>query len=260
MNSKVYSFTIMMMKVAYLLLGAYFLLSITTEYWYYPILGYIFVALCNGAIAHRYFAHNQYKVNKVGRVILGTLATIGAYSPVSYWIIQHKHHHRHSDKETDIHSPQHGLLHAFVFWPFKESVIQSVFADNASKILMVKCYRDSLVNVLSKYFVFVNLAFVIVLGCINWQVLCYAYFTGYVFAFLQLGLINTVCHTNTIGSYRNFNTADNSYNNYLLGLITLGFAWHNNHHADASRLDLRIKWWEVDLEAAFAKLMARVFQ
>lgn len=260
MNSRIYSLSIMIMKVMYLLLGAYFLLSINIEFWYYPVLGYIFVALCNGAIAHRYFAHNQYTVNNVGRVVLGVLATIGAYSPVSYWIIQHKHHHRHTDKEADIHSPQRGLLHAFVTWPFKESVIQSVFADNASKILIVKCYRDKLVNIVSRYFVIINIAFVIALGYMSWQILCYAYFTGYVLAFLQLGLINIVCHTKTIGNYRNFDTADNSYNNYLLGFLTLGFAWHNNHHADASKLNLRIKWWEVDFEYMFARLMTKIFQ
>ena len=259
MNSKFYSLTIMIMKLVYLLLGAYFLFSVDIEYWYYPVIGYIFVALCNGAIAHRYFAHSQYKVNNVGRVVLGVLATIGAYSPVSYWIIQHKHHHRHSDKDKDIHNPHHGLLHAFITWPFKESVIQSVFIDNASKILAFKCYQDRLVNILSRYFVIINVAFVIILGCISWKVLCYAYFTGYVLGFLQLGIINVVCHTKMFGCYRNFNTADNTYNNYLLGFLTLGFGWHNNHHADASKVNLRVKWWEIDIEYMFIRLLVKIF-
>ena len=40
--------------------------------------------------------------------------------------------------------------------------------------------------------------------------------------------MNSLCHTH---GARPFATADNSRNNALVSLLTLGGGWHNNHHA-----------------------------
>jgi fatty-acid desaturase len=48
--------------------------------------------------------------------------------------------------------------------------------------------------------------------------------------------INVFCHTPGYG-YRNFDTKDASQNVPLLGWITWGQGWHNNHHAKASSYD-----------------------
>jgi len=39
-------------------------------------------------------------------------------------------------------------------------------------------------------------------------------------------------HLKFIGSYRNYDTADNSHNNHVLAWVSLGEGYHNNHHKD----------------------------
>jgi len=56
--------------------------------------------------------------------------------------------------------------------------------------------------------------------------------------------INSVAHT--VGSIR-YPTGDDSRNNALLALLTLGEGWHNNHHHYQSSATLGFFWWELDL-------------
>ena len=113
-------YLIVILRAIYLVLGIAALFLIP---WQYALLGYLFVAICNGVAAHRYFSHDQFQTNTVGKLILGFMATVGMYSPINYWIVQHKHHHRYSDKIEDLHSPSKGLFHASIFWPFKPDTI-----------------------------------------------------------------------------------------------------------------------------------------
>ncbi|MGB0909577.1 MAG: acyl-CoA desaturase, partial [Nitrospirales bacterium] len=46
---------------------------------------------------------------------------------------------------------------------------------------------------------------------------------------------------------RRYATADNSRNNFLLAIITLGEGWHNNHHRYESSTRQGFRWWEVDI-------------
>jgi stearoyl-CoA desaturase (delta-9 desaturase) len=41
-------------------------------------------------------------------------------------------------------------------------------------------------------------------------------------------------------------TGDDSRNNWLLALFTMGEGWHNNHHACQSSVRQGHRWWEVD--------------
>ena len=56
--------------------------------------------------------------------------------------------------------------------------------------------------------------------------------------------INSLSHV--IGR-RRYATTDDSRNNWLLALITLGEGWHNNHHHYQSSCRQGFFWWEVDL-------------
>jgi len=52
-------------------------------------------------------------------------------------------------------------------------------------------------------------------------------------------------------------TGDDSRNNWLLALLTMGEGWHNNHHAYQSSVRQGFKWWEID--ATFYILKALSF-
>jgi len=42
-------------------------------------------------------------------------------------------------------------------------------------------------------------------------------------------------------------TGDDSRNNWLLALFTMGEGWHNNHHAYQSSARQGFRWWELDV-------------
>jgi stearoyl-CoA desaturase (delta-9 desaturase) len=56
--------------------------------------------------------------------------------------------------------------------------------------------------------------------------------------------VNTINHKY---GYRNIKTSDNSVNNIILGYLSSGEGWHNNHHATPSNPKFGKKWWEFDL-------------
>lgn len=215
----------------------------------WPVLFFwIFITLGNGVAGHRYLCHNQFKVHPWLHWPMMLWCTLAAYSTTMFWFVQHRHHHRHSDKADDIHCPKHGLANALFLWPFTRERIEHVFKDQASLVNLARCMRDPAVNFTTKYFIPLNLIFLITLGIIDLNLL-YCMAIAFCIEFVKLGLINTVTHIESLpGNYRNHDTKDNSQNNLLLGFLTLGFGWHNNHHADASKLILTERWWEIDPE------------
>jgi stearoyl-CoA desaturase (delta-9 desaturase) len=56
--------------------------------------------------------------------------------------------------------------------------------------------------------------------------------------------INSLAHVR--GSKR-YVTGDDSRNNWLLALFTMGEGWHNNHHAYQSSARQGFRWWEIDV-------------
>lgn len=56
--------------------------------------------------------------------------------------------------------------------------------------------------------------------------------------------INSLAHR--WGS-RRFDTKDDSRNNFVLALLTMGEGWHNNHHHYPASARQGFYWWEIDL-------------
>jgi stearoyl-CoA desaturase (delta-9 desaturase) len=56
--------------------------------------------------------------------------------------------------------------------------------------------------------------------------------------------INSAAH---MWGYRNYETREDSRNNWLFALLTNGEGWHNNHHADPRSARHGHRWWEIDL-------------
>ena len=56
--------------------------------------------------------------------------------------------------------------------------------------------------------------------------------------------INSLAHV--LGRQR-YVTGDDSRNNWLLAIVTLGEGWHNNHHACQSSVRQGFRWWEFDV-------------
>ena len=230
------------------------------SHWWLLIPVWLFRTIGNGVVGHRYFAHNQFTVGPYSRKLFSYYTTISGYSTPFYWIVQHLHHHRNSDQKNDVHSPKNGLWNSIIFWMFRPEIINSVFDDRSSKILTIKTLRDPDISNPSKRFIEINVAFYVLMYVINPE-LFLLWSASYILELIKFGLINSILHLKYIpGNYRNHNLSDDSHNNLLLGFLTMGFGWHNNHHRDAKKLNLHERWWEIDIEALIGKSFSTIFR
>jgi stearoyl-CoA desaturase (delta-9 desaturase) len=65
--------------------------------------------------------------------------------------------------------------------------------------------------------------------------------------------VNSVGH---IWGYRNYETDDDSRNNAVVGFLTGGEGWHNNHHADPRSARHGHYRWEIDFAWQVIRLLA----
>src|SRR5262249_34184575 len=84
------------------------------------------VALCVGlyyfrmfgitAGFHRYFAHRGYKTGRLFQFVLAFIGATASQKGVLWWSGHHRHHHKFSDMEEDIHSPKRGFWWSHQTW------------------------------------------------------------------------------------------------------------------------------------------------
>jgi stearoyl-CoA desaturase (delta-9 desaturase) len=67
--------------------------------------------------------------------------------------------------------------------------------------------------------------------------------------------VNSVCHT--FGK-REFETNDQSRNEWLIGLLAMGEGWHNNHHAFPRSAFHGLHWWQFDLSGYLIWTLERI--
>jgi stearoyl-CoA desaturase (delta-9 desaturase) len=56
--------------------------------------------------------------------------------------------------------------------------------------------------------------------------------------------------------YRNFETREQSRNNWWVALLSWGEGWHNNHHAHQRSASFRVRWFEFDPTFAAIKVLS----
>ena len=65
-----------------------------------------------------------------------------------------------------------------------------------------------------------------------------------ILALHAIACVNSFGHL--YGSQR-FETSDQSRNNWIIALLTLGEGWHNNHHAHPRAANTGLAWYEIDV-------------
>jgi stearoyl-CoA desaturase (delta-9 desaturase) len=189
---------------------------------------------------HRYFSHRSFKTSRVGQFVLAALCQTSAQRGILWWAAVHRHHHKHSDTEDDIHSPRHrGFWFSHVGWifaPSKNDPDYSTIPDLTQYPELVWLDRHP-------YFtaVLAGVAFFLVGG---WQLLVVGFLWSTVLLYHGSFMINSLAHV--MGNQR-YVTGDDSRNNWFLALFTMGEGWHNNHHAYQRSTRQGFRWWEIDV-------------
>jgi stearoyl-CoA desaturase (delta-9 desaturase) len=192
-----------------------------------------------GAGYHRYFSHRAFSTSRAFQFVLALLSQSSAQKSVLWWAAKHRHHHLHSDTERDVHSPRHkGFLYSHVGW---------IFARRHAKTDLVKVAdfaRYPELMWLHRY----ELVPAIALGVLCWLIegwpgLVVGFFWSTVILYHGTFCINSLAH---VRGRKRYVTGDDSRNNWLLAVFTMGEGWHNNHHACQSSVRQGFRWWEFD--------------
>ena len=199
---------------------------------------------------HRYFSHRSYKLGRIAQFAMAVLAQTSGQKGVLWWAAHHRDHHRHADLPEDVHSPRHGWWWSHVGW------ILSTERDHYDAERVADFGRYPELRWLDRHH-WVPLAgfglAVLALGGVA------AFAWGFLLATVALYhatfAINSVAH---IWGTRPFATADDSRNNLLLALITLGEGWHNNHHHCRSSCRQGVEWWQLDATYLILRALAVV--
>jgi len=215
------------------------------------------VALCVGlywlrmffitAGYHRYFAHRSYRTSRLFQFLLALGgATAGQKGPL-WWAGHHRHHHRYSDMEEDIHSPLRGFWWSHMGWIVCDKyrrVPRELIEDFAKYPELRFLDRHPLLAP-------VGLA----AACLawgGWGALFIGFFLSTVLLYHGTFLVNSLAHV--IGT-RRYATTDTSRNSWLIALLTCGEGWHNNHHHFQSTANQGWFWWELDVSYCLLRLL-----
>ena len=214
------------------------------------------------AFYHRYLSHRSYRTSRWMQFAFAVLGNSSCQRGPIWWASVHRHHHKHSDDEHDIHSPRmSGFLWAHIGWltsaknfPTDYSRVRDL--EKFPELVFLNRF-DQLVPLL--YGVFLWLAGSMLeayapgLGTNGFQLFVWGFFISTVVLLHATFFINSLAHV--LGT-RRFKTDDDSRNNFLLALLTLGEGWHNNHHRYASAARQGFYWWEIDISYWLLKMMS----
>ena len=217
----------------------------------------LYVITCMGVTLgyHRMFTHRAFEASRAFRAAIAILGSMAVEGSVITWVADHRKHHAFADVDGDPHSPHlagpgfwgavKGLWHAHIGWLFETvgTADRQRFAPDLVK--------DRALRVIDRLFpLWITLSFLIPFG-LGW--LIGGGFTAALTALLWGGLvrvfllhhvtwsINSVCH---FFGRKRFDVDDESRNVFWLAPLSMGEAWHHNHHAFPTSAFHGLRWWE----------------
>jgi stearoyl-CoA desaturase (delta-9 desaturase) len=207
-------------------------------------------------LTHRGFACPRWLEH--GLSVLGACCWQG--TPMN-WVAVHRMHHQHSDDSGDPHCPRRSFFWGHMGWfliydpalynlSTYDRYARDLFADRFNKWMeRPRVWRSIHAAQWAAFF----LVGAVVGGLWTWSPvgalqlglswLVWGVFLRTVAVWHITWSVNSVTH---LWGYRNFDTKDDSRNNWLVGLVSNGEGWHNNHHAEPRCAAHGQRWFELD--------------
>ncbi len=194
---------------------------------------------------HRYFSHRSYKTGRAFQFVLAFGGSMAAQKGALWWASHHRLHHRFSDTDRDIHSPQKGFWWSHVGWilcdKYKDTDYDLIkdFAKYPELVWLNKNdWVGPWVLAITSYLV------------AGWSGLVIGFFTSTILLWHGTFTVNSLNH---VFGRRRYATTDTSRNSAILALWTMGEGWHNNHHYYAASVRQGFFWWEYDVTYTILK-------
>ncbi|MCL6091826.1 MAG: acyl-CoA desaturase [Actinobacteria bacterium] len=238
-----------------------------------PFVGWSWAALCGAAVFyltrmlgitvfyHRGFSHRAFKMTRPVQFAGAVLGASAAQRGPLWWSATHRAHHRFTDRPGDPHSPVvNSFVHSHVGWLFRPPAAPLArVADLARfpELRLVDRYHHiaPVLTALTAFGAGACLARLDpALHTSGPQMLVWGFFVATTLLYHATFSVNSFAHR--FGS-RRFATNDESRNNGLVAVLTLGEGWHNNHHRfpgsarqGLGRFELDPSWWFIRTLAA----------
>ena len=213
------------------------------------VIGQFLLLFGTSLTLHRYCSHRAFvPKNNFIKAFLLYVSTLCSMGSGIQWAIVHRTHHKYNDiVGKDPHPPQQKWKEAIKIWFYffnfshvKLSIVQDLAADK----MIVFFHRHYFKILISS---------VIGIFLLSPENFGYYYAVSCMTPLIANGYITVIAHTDWIrehtGGYRNFNSGDTAYNSKLFSWVTMGEAFHNNHHAHPRIWKLSMRKDETDLAA-----------
>ena len=210
---------------------------------------------------HRLLTHRSFRVPSwLERCFLLVAVCCMEDAPAT-WVATHRLHHIDADGEPDPHSPLVSFFWSHIGWLLVENRnVRSASAyDRYARDVLKDPFCMLLQRSLLLVWIYVAhglLYFLFGLAAGYWM-------TGNMMSSVQFGSsvlvwgvlartvvvwhiswsVNSLSH---LFGYRNYETNENSRNNWVVALVSSGEGWHNNHHIDPASASNWHRWWEFD--------------
>jgi len=208
---------------------------------------------------HRLLTHRAFACPKWVEHTLVTIGLLGMQDAPARWVAVHRLHHQHADGEKDPHSPAESFWWSHVGWMLVEHpdlTRYGIYERYAKDILRDRYYvfmeRQIHWIMLASWMAYYVGGFLFVMATggtlaeanqFGMSLLVWGVFVRIVLSWQGTWSINSVTHRY---GYRNYETDEDSRNNVIVGLLSGGEGWHNNHHADPRSARFGHRWWELD--------------
>ena len=206
---------------------------------------------------HRYFSHKTFKTSRAFQFVLAWLGCSAVQKGPLWWAAHHRNHHRYSDTEKDPHSPvSKTVWFAHVGW-----ILAPDYTETDWKMIrdLVKFPELRWLNHLHWIPGIVVAVFCFLVGWLTdsgaWAAVVLGFVISTVALYHTTFLVNSACH---LFGKRRYKTTDDSRNNVLVALLTMGEGWHNNHHYYQNSARQGFFWWEIDASYYILKALSWV--
>lgn len=223
---------------------------------------YVIRALGVTAGYHRYFAHRSFRTSRFFQFVLAFLGSLSIQGGVLWWVSHHREHHKHTETDKDIHSPTtKGMWTAHMGWMMHEDCLRTSqanikdFAKFPELKWLQRNYGIVILGEALAIFFFGALLnyFYPGLGTSGLQMLVWGFFISTVLLWHSTFMVNSVCHK---WGTRPYAPGDDSTNNIVVGILTMGEGWHNNHHMFAYSARHGLRWYQIDVTWYVLRLLA----